>query len=399
MKKKFFLLLAVIMAATVHAMAWDYQIDYATMANGEYTTPPYEEGSTITVINNGSLVPIWNLPTYYDYSGVNPIGTQSIVVKGPGEYGVGGSGKNYGITVPPAQAATYALTVNSGSGSGSYTSGTVVNIAANAAPSGKTFDKWTGDTGGVGDVNASSTTYTMGSTAATITATYKDLPPNQYILTLNVNPWNAGMVSGGGTFLAGSQQTVRATANDGYIFVNWTKNGVVVSTNASYTLILDGNVTLVANFEPIPVTKYSVTFIVNVSDAIITLNGVTNLAGEYSFLIEPGEYNYTVIREGYTDATGTVTVTNQNVSVTVDLITGIETIETGIKIYAEGSSLRVESGVVITSIAIYNLSGQTLHFEKVGSNQVRIDALPQGILIVRITFQGGENQNKKILIR
>ena len=51
-----------------------------------------------------------------------------------------------------------------------------------------------------------------------------------------------------GTFAAGSSQTVTATANGGYAFVNWTENGNVVSTSASYTFALNGNRTLVAKF-------------------------------------------------------------------------------------------------------------------------------------------------------
>ena len=72
---------------------------------------------------------------------------------------------------PPS--TTYALTVNSGTGSGRYTAGTAVPIAANAAPSGQVFDKWTGATTGIADVTAPTTTFTMGSAAATVTATYK----------------------------------------------------------------------------------------------------------------------------------------------------------------------------------------------------------------------------------
>ena len=39
-----------------------------------------------------------------------------------------------------------------------------------------------------------------------------------------------------------------ATPASGYGFVNWTQNGSVVSTSASYTFPLTGNTTLVANF-------------------------------------------------------------------------------------------------------------------------------------------------------
>ena len=43
-----------------------------------------------------------------------------------------------------AGAANFTLTVTSGSGSGSYPAGTVVNISANGPQTGYTFDKWTG---------------------------------------------------------------------------------------------------------------------------------------------------------------------------------------------------------------------------------------------------------------
>jgi hypothetical protein len=41
---------------------------------------------------------------------------------------------------------------------------------------------------------------------------------------------------------------VTATPADGYMFTNWTQNGNVVSTDASYTFNVTGNVSLVANF-------------------------------------------------------------------------------------------------------------------------------------------------------
>ncbi len=75
--------------------------------------------------------------------------------------------------VPSGGTATYALTVNNGSGSGSYAAGTVVNITANAAPAGQVFSSWSGGiASSFGNIYSASTTYTMGSAAATLTATY-----------------------------------------------------------------------------------------------------------------------------------------------------------------------------------------------------------------------------------
>ncbi|WP_233261257.1 CARDB domain-containing protein [Vitiosangium sp. GDMCC 1.1324] len=74
---------------------------------------------------------------------------------------------------PAGGTTTYALTVNNGTGSGTYASGTVVNIAANTPPSGQVFNGWTGGVASsFGNINSASTTYTMTAAAATITATY-----------------------------------------------------------------------------------------------------------------------------------------------------------------------------------------------------------------------------------
>ncbi|MCP3661024.1 MAG: hypothetical protein GY696_00785, partial [Gammaproteobacteria bacterium] len=79
----------------------------------------------------------------------------------------------------PTVTSTYALTVNSGSGDGSYTSGTTVTISANTAPSGKVFDRWVVNSGNpsIASLTSANTTLTMPARAATITATYKNLPP------------------------------------------------------------------------------------------------------------------------------------------------------------------------------------------------------------------------------
>ena len=69
-----------------------------------------------------------------------------------------------------------------------------------------------------------------------------------YTITVSSNPTNGGSVSGGGTYDYGQSCTLTATPNTGYDFVNWTENGNVVSTNASYTFTVTGNRTLIANF-------------------------------------------------------------------------------------------------------------------------------------------------------
>ncbi len=73
--------------------------------------------------------------------------------------------------------------------------------------------------------------------------------PSTFNITVTANPNQGGTVTGGGTYNSGQSCTVSATANTGYTFTNWTENGNVVSTNASYTFNVEGNRSLVANFE------------------------------------------------------------------------------------------------------------------------------------------------------
>ncbi len=68
----------------------------------------------------------------------------------------------------------YSLTINSGSGNGYYAEGAEVNIKAGTPPDGKEFEKWTGDTIFVTDVNNASTTVTMPASDLSLTAVYKD---------------------------------------------------------------------------------------------------------------------------------------------------------------------------------------------------------------------------------
>ncbi|MDR1527174.1 MAG: M12 family metallo-peptidase [Dysgonamonadaceae bacterium] len=82
--------------------------------------------------------------------------------------------RNAVITATYKVVATniFRLTVNNGSGSGDYETGVVVPITGNRPASGQVFDKWTGDVSGVANINERSTSFTMGTANAEITATY-----------------------------------------------------------------------------------------------------------------------------------------------------------------------------------------------------------------------------------
>jgi len=74
------------------------------------------------------------------------------------EYGTLANRPSLEITYDYPQT-TFTLTVNSGTGDGSYPESAVADIDADAASSGMFFDKWSGDTSGIADVNDPSTTH------------------------------------------------------------------------------------------------------------------------------------------------------------------------------------------------------------------------------------------------
>jgi Divergent InlB B-repeat domain/FlgD Ig-like domain len=70
-------------------------------------------------------------------------------------------------------ATTYALTVNSGTGSGNYAPGARVPVSAYPAPAGMEFAGWTGDKVILASSSSSTTMATVPYSAATITAIYR----------------------------------------------------------------------------------------------------------------------------------------------------------------------------------------------------------------------------------
>ena len=67
-------------------------------------------------------------------------------------------------------------------------------------------------------------------------------------INITANPTEGGQVIGGGVYMDRTNCTISATANEGYIFNNWTENEEVISTEATYSFMVNGNRNLVANF-------------------------------------------------------------------------------------------------------------------------------------------------------
>ena len=98
---------------------------------------------------------------------------------------------------------------------------------------------------------------------------------NSYEITATANPTEGGTVSGGGTFNYGTTCTLTATPATGYQFVNWTKNGTAVSTDASYSFTVTETADYIANFS---IYNYDITATANPTEG-----GTVSGAGSFSY--------------------------------------------------------------------------------------------------------------------
>ena len=165
------------------------------------------------------------------------------------------------ITLHVGQGGTYysitatANPTNGGtvSGGGTYAQGSTCTLHA-TANSGYSFVKWTRN----GTQVSTNPNYSFTVTGNAAYVAHFQQNTTNYTITATASPSNAGTITGAGSYASGSTCTLRATANSGYTFVNWTKNGTQVSTNPDYSFTVTGNASYVANFEPIP-EEYTIT--------------------------------------------------------------------------------------------------------------------------------------------
>jgi uncharacterized repeat protein (TIGR02543 family) len=134
---------------------------------------------------------------------------------------------------------------------GSYDAGVTVTITA-TANSGYVFDYWSGSASGTNP-----TTTVVMDAHKSLTAHFVPVVQT-YTLTTNVSPSGAGSVSpAGGEYDAGTQVSLSATANSGYVFDYWSDDSNATGPNIGITMDSDKHVT--ANFVAVaePVVLFS----------------------------------------------------------------------------------------------------------------------------------------------
>ena len=135
---------------------------------GMVVTATYSDNSTNVVsatVTDGTALTAGKTSVTISYTegGVTQTTTQDIKV----------NAREYSITVTDGKATQDAgVTISKAA------EGTVITLTANAAPSGKVFDKWVVEKGNINlaDANSATTTFAMPAGEVSVKATYKDVP-------------------------------------------------------------------------------------------------------------------------------------------------------------------------------------------------------------------------------
>ena len=201
----------------------------------------YNQGETCTLTataNNGYTFVNWTK----DGTQVSTNPTYSFTVTESATYIAHFSANSYtvNVTASPTNGGTV-------SGGGTYNYGQNCTVSATAA-TGYTFESWREN----GNYVTSQANYTFTVTGDRNLEARFSL--QTYSITAHADPTEGGVVTGDGNYHYGETCTLTATANTGYTFVNWTKNGTQVSTNPTYSFTVTETADYVAHFSLISYT-------------------------------------------------------------------------------------------------------------------------------------------------
>ena len=274
-------------------------------------------------------------------------------------------------------------------GGGSYPQGESCTVSA-TANEGFSFSNWT-EGGNVVSTNAN---YTFTVTSGRYLVANFVSGTQSYTISVSANPDNAGTVTGGGTYEEGTSCTVTATPNQRYLFVNWTENGVEVSTEQSYTFTVTADRTLVANFG---MPMIEITASVDPEEAAsVSGTGTYNYGEEVTLILTRNEdwafQNWT--EDGIVvsnEMTYTFIATeNRNLVAHFEYTEGVgEQNGNNVLIYPNpvSNKLIVENHEALGTVEIYNLMGALIYSQNGCGNKVEIHTadLPSGVYFIRMT--------------
>lgn len=157
-------------------------------------------------------------------------------------------------TIPQISTASNPSAAGTTTGGGTFAQGSSATVTATPI-SGFTFTNWT--VNGVEVSTSASYQFAIDGNRSLV-ANFAPVPVGQFAVNLSSSPAAGGTTTGAGSYSTGSSVTATASPNAGFTFVDWTENGVRVSTSSSIQFFITANRTFVANFRAIPASQFAV---------------------------------------------------------------------------------------------------------------------------------------------
>ncbi len=220
-------------------------------------------------------------------------------------------------------------------------------------------------------------------------------------------------ITSGDEIASASELVFTATPEANYRIMEWKLNGIKVEGNTSNSFVIEAlgaaaNVTV--EFELIP-PMYTVTFTVTegtnpIEGATVSFDGAnytTNASGIAAIAdVEAGTYSYTVSMTGYTDATGTVTVTDADVNEPVSLTPNSveQNSISSIRAYPNpfDNHITISNADMVKRVVITNLIGQqVMSINLNGETTVTTNNLASGIYLITIEGHNGQRTTSKMI--
>ena len=289
--------------------------------------------------------------------------------------------QNYTVSVSANPAEGGSVT-----GGGTYQQGHSCTVSA-TPNTGYNFVRWT-ENGNQVSTNPNYTFVVTGN--RNLVAQFQ---PQSFYIAANANPNNGGTVSGSGSYTYGQSCTLTATPASGYTFINWTKNGTQVSTNASYTFTVTEAATYVAQFQR---QTFTVTLTANPAEGgTVTGDGTYNYGDEVTVTIVTNEdyafQNWTENGEVVSEEKTFTFIATSDRNLTANLLytVGLNELGNSIMVYPNpvSDNLSIEAKEAIGKVEIYNVMGTLVYSQKDCESKVEIETsqLPAGTYLIRLT--------------
>ncbi len=307
------------------------------------------------------------------------------------------------IDTPPLSNLTLTANPAEGGaveGAGEYYQNQSVEITA-TANDGFVFENWT-EEGNIVSAEESFV-YLMPDQDANLIANFAVTPPPVYTLTLEAYPAEGGSVSGEGEYEEGENVTIVASPDEDFTFINWTENGVEVSTDAGFTYTMPADdATLIAHFEANEPELFIVTLLAEpAAGGTVSGEGVYEEGEEVTLTAIPSE-GYEFLRwEHDNEEEFSTNATHEFLMPALDLIliavfqpgTTIEPTDLiNLQVFPNPAldEFIIRSGSNIRNIIVSDITGKVVYKETANHTEVKINKpFESGIYILQIYTDEG----------